>query len=192
MDFPSPRSFSPSANLRMICSGVCFRFFMAVLSSIPKIMGVWTRTTGGSVHGDPAPHAHYVLLASATCLRSRTLYSIGHRLSAIPTTRHEQDREVRATRLRFQRRRNRLQRRITGWEGRHRERNGEASRLGRECPGCRTGDSGLRVIDCADRTSASNGHDRHSYSRRYFCRFQHQCRLFLTVGLVQKECHPDF
>jgi len=39
--------------LRMICCGVCFRFFMVVLSSFPKIMGVWTRTAGGSVHGDP-------------------------------------------------------------------------------------------------------------------------------------------
>jgi hypothetical protein len=53
MDFPSPRSFSPSANFRMICSGVRFLFFMAVLSSFPKIMEVWTRTADGSVHGDP-------------------------------------------------------------------------------------------------------------------------------------------
>src|ERR1019366_3715271 len=33
---PSPRSFSPSACLQMICSGVCFRFFTAVLSLLPQ------------------------------------------------------------------------------------------------------------------------------------------------------------
>jgi hypothetical protein len=45
---------------------VCFRFFMAVLSSFPKIMGVWTRTTGGSVHGDPVTLRYAPVLDQTT------------------------------------------------------------------------------------------------------------------------------
>src|SRR5665213_2560338 len=56
MLLPSPRSLSPSASLRMICSGVCFRFFMAVLSSFPNDGGLdshggWI-SSGGSGQRD--------------------------------------------------------------------------------------------------------------------------------------------
>jgi len=49
---PSPRSFFPSANLQITCSGVCLRRFIVVQSSAPN-HGDRTRTTGGSDQGDP-------------------------------------------------------------------------------------------------------------------------------------------